>query len=128
MPIPDSQGTTLTFNGRTYGGVTNISVVFANAGTYEYVPTTATVIRTGTTCSPRAKVMPGTVAPGTLTATGFGAWDNGTAGGEYGTLVVTNAGGRVMLNVKAILIRCNRELAVNDVVRSSLEFQISEVT
>jgi len=127
VPIPDSQGTTIAFAGRTYGGVTNISVVFANAGTYEYVPTTATVITTGTTYIPRAKVLPGTVVPGTLTATGLGAWDSGTSGGEYGTLVVTGAGGVVMLNVKAILVRCNRELAVNDVIRSSLEFQISEV-
>ena len=125
--VPDAQGATLTFNGRSYSHITNISVVFANAGTYDYVPMNASVISSGTAAHvPRARVMPGTVQPGTLTVQGLGSWDGPNAGGEYGTLVLTGAGGATLLSTHAFLVRVNRDLAVNDVVRSSLEFQVSE--
>ena len=128
MAIPDTAGTTATFDGFSLMGITDLQVNFGEAQSFNVVSIDAPVRGTGTYAVPYSRAVVGMARPGTVSLTGLGVEGilSSDKIGWYGALVISHpTAGNV--STHAFLKSISRQGKVNDVWRYSVEFQITDL-
>ena len=124
MAVPDSQGTTLVFDGVTVTRITNVSTGGGGVAMVDTTPSNATTVGTGLSKRVVLQEHPGNVSLGTVEVNVLGPQGlTINDEGRLGRLVLVWAGGGV--NGWATLTSCKMTGGVNDVVRGSLTFKLT---
>ena len=124
MAVPNSQGTTLVFDGVTVSRITNVSTGGGGVALVDSTSVNCRVFGTGASARAVLQEQTGNLSPASVEITFLGnvAFDMSDEGRE-GQLVMNWAGENV--NTSAILVSVKKTGAVNDVIRGSLTFKLA---
>lgn len=125
MPVADSQGITLTFDGVTLGSIVNVSAPQSLAGEFDCTSLLSPVIGTGVNTRVLQQLNPTSVAPAAITISYIGGPAFGTADqGRVAPLVLTFPTGWSLTGL-AYLSEFTPEGAVGEKLRGSATFQLT---
>lgn len=130
MAIAYSQGAAVTFNGVAYGNLVGITSSSATTDTHEWVPAGAPLRNCGTLGhSAVVSRFVGDTTPGTLSLDVIGAVSiDDSILKTVGNLVVSHPNNAISYTKSAICTDYEITLAVGDVVRVRIDFQLLATT
>lgn len=125
MPVPDSQGTTVSFAGAVLGNLTNVKPALSVSGKFDCTSLLSPVIGAGANSRVMNQVNPTSVDPGSVQIEFIGqtAFSRSDLAG-VGPLVVSFPSGGALVGL-AYLETFEQEAAAGEKLRGSATFQFT---